>query len=164
MSRKEGNLNRIARCGAASATDVRQLAHGAQRRSFHLTIRRTQECTLNRKIISVSAIIALAITSPATLAVAQAPAPAPKAQTSSFAPKAAGPTVDANKVGVRQATNSSKAPVAYDARLGAGRNVALMVVGGAALIIGAVIGGAAGVLIGVAGAAVGLYGLYYFVQ
>jgi hypothetical protein len=39
-----------------------------------------------------------------------------------------------------------------------------MVVGGAALIIGAVIGGTAGVLIAVAGAAVGLYGLYYFVQ
>jgi hypothetical protein len=48
--------------------------------------------------------------------------------------------------------------------MGAGRNVALMVVGGAALIIGAVIGGTAGVLIAVAGAAVGLYGLYNFVQ
>jgi hypothetical protein len=39
-----------------------------------------------------------------------------------------------------------------------------MVVGGAALIIGAVIGGTAGVLIAVAGAAIGLYGLYNFVQ
>jgi hypothetical protein len=39
-----------------------------------------------------------------------------------------------------------------------------MVVGGAALVIGAVIGGAAGLLIAVAGAAIGLYGLYYFVQ
>jgi hypothetical protein len=39
-----------------------------------------------------------------------------------------------------------------------------MVVGGAALVIGAVIGGAAGILIAVAGAAVGLYGLYYFIQ
>jgi hypothetical protein len=39
-----------------------------------------------------------------------------------------------------------------------------MVVGGAALIVGAVIGGAAGILIAVAGAAVGLYGLYYFIQ
>jgi hypothetical protein len=48
--------------------------------------------------------------------------------------------------------------------MGAGKNVALMVVGGAALIIGAVIGGTAGVLIAVAGAAVGLYGLYNFVQ
>jgi hypothetical protein len=39
-----------------------------------------------------------------------------------------------------------------------------MVVGGAALIIGAVIGGTAGVLIAVTGAAIGLYGLYNFVQ
>jgi hypothetical protein len=48
--------------------------------------------------------------------------------------------------------------------MGAGRNVALMVVGGAALIIGAAIGGTAGVLIAVAGAAVGLYGLFNFIQ
>jgi len=39
-----------------------------------------------------------------------------------------------------------------------------MVVGGAALIIGAVIGGTAGILIAVTGAAIGLYGLYNFVQ
>ncbi len=51
-----------------------------------------------------------------------------------------------------------------EARLGAGRNVALMVVGGAALIIGAAIGGTAGILIAVTGAAVGLYGLYNFIQ
>lgn len=106
----------------------------------------------------------LAVTSPAALAVAQAPAAAPKAASSTFAPRAVGPTVDASKLGVRQTSSASKAPVAYDARLGAGRNVALMVVGGAALIIGAVIGGAAGVLVAVAGAAIGLYGLYYFVQ
>ncbi|MEP6507709.1 MAG: hypothetical protein ABJC63_05740 [Gemmatimonadales bacterium] len=122
---------------------------------------------MNRKIISVSAMLALAVSSPAALAVAQAPAPAPKAPvttTTTFSANPAGPTVDANKLGVRQTTSSAKAAPAYDARLGAGRNVALMVVGGAALIIGAVIGGAAGVLIAVAGAAVGLYGLYYFVQ
>lgn len=123
---------------------------------------------MNRKIISVSAILALAVSSPAALAVAQAPAPAPKApattMTTSFSAKPAGPTVDASKIGVRQATSSAKAAPAADARLGAGRNVALMVVGGAALIIGAVIGGAAGALVAIAGAAVGLYGLYYFVQ
>jgi hypothetical protein len=48
--------------------------------------------------------------------------------------------------------------------MGAGRNVALMVVGGAALIIGAAIGGTPGVLIAVAGAAVGLYGFFNFSQ
>ena len=120
---------------------------------------------MTRKIISASAILALAITSPAAIAVAQAPAPKPAASTTtSFSAKPAGPTVEATKVGVRQSTASSKVAAPYEARLGAGRNVALMVVGGAALIIGAVIGGAAGVLVAVAGAAVGLYGLYYFVQ
>ena len=62
-----------------------------------------------------------------------------------------------------ESARTTSAPVA-EKRLGAGRNVAMMVVGGAALIIGAVIGGTAGVLIAVAGAAIGLYGLYNFVQ
>jgi hypothetical protein len=76
-----------------------------------------------------------------------------------------GPTVAASVAGIRRAqpAKSTNAP-ATEARLGAGKNVALMVVGGATLIIGAVIGGTAGVLIAVAGAAIGLYGLYNFVQ
>jgi hypothetical protein len=114
---------------------------------------------LNRKVISLAAAFALAITSPAAIAVAQAPAPQQTQRA------AAGPTVASSAVGIRRAApaKTANAP-ATEARLGAGRNVALMVVGGAALIIGAVIGGTAGVLIAVAGAAVGLYGLYNFVQ
>lgn len=123
---------------------------------------------MNRKFISATAIFALAVTSPAALAVAQAPAkaasPATPSSATSYSAKSAGPTVEATKVGVKQASSASSAPAAYDAHVGAGRNIALMVVGGAALVIGAVIGGAAGLLIGVAGAAVGLYGLYYFIQ
>jgi hypothetical protein len=115
---------------------------------------------LNKKIISFAAAAALAITSPAAIAVAQAPA-APRAQKA-----AAGPTLSASAVGIRRAETSKAAAVSpvAEARLHAGQNVALMVVGGAALIIGAVIGGTAGVLIAVAGAAIGLYGLYNFVQ
>lgn len=120
---------------------------------------------MNRKLISATAIVVLALTSPAALAVAQAPASAPKATAAtSYAPKSAGPTVESTRLGVQRVSDASKAPAAYDAHVGAGRNVALMVVGGAALIVGAVIGGAAGLLIAVAGAAVGLYGLYYFIQ
>ena len=122
---------------------------------------------MNRRITSISAALAVAITSPASLAVAQAPvsAPKPAATTSSLSARPAGPTVEATTLGVRHAATASKAaPAADEARLGAGRNVAMMAVGGAALIIGAVIGGAAGALIAIAGAAVGLYGLYYFVQ
>ncbi|MEO6592012.1 MAG: hypothetical protein ABIO52_06815 [Gemmatimonadaceae bacterium] len=91
------------------------------------------------------------------------PVSAPTSATS-YATRNAGPTVESTKLGVKQAASASKAPVASDAHVGAGTNVALMVVGGAALIIGAVIGGAAGILVAVAGAAVGLYGLYYFIQ
>lgn len=117
---------------------------------------------MNRKIVSLIAAAALGAASPASIAIAQAPA-APKAQTETRA--AAGPTVSSNVAGVQRASSAAPAKAAAaEPRLGAGRNVALMVVGGAALIIGAVIGGTAGVLIAVAGAAVGLFGLYYFVQ
>lgn len=116
---------------------------------------------MNRKIVALAAAAALGVTSPAALAVAQKPA------TTTQSRSAAGPTVSSSTVGVRRTSEASAkttAAPAAEARLGAGKNVALMVVGGAALIIGAVIGGAAGVLIAVTGAAIGLYGLYNFVQ
>ena len=114
---------------------------------------------MKKRVISFVAAAAVAITSPAAIAVAQAPV-APHAQKAT-----AGPTVGASVVGIKRVENA-KAPAApaAEARLGAGKNVALMVVGGAALIIGAVIGGTAGVLIAVTGAAIGLYGLYNFIQ
>ena len=45
-----------------------------------------------------------------------------------------------------------------------GQPVALMVVGGAALLTGLIIGGDAGTVIAVGGALVGLYGLYEYLQ
>lgn len=113
---------------------------------------------MKKRIISSVAAAVIAVTSPAAIAIAQAPAKTPAQQVS------AGPTVKASQVGIRRAEVARTAAPAADAHMGAGRNVALMVVGGAALIIGAVIGGTAGVLIAVAGAAIGLYGLYNFVQ
>jgi hypothetical protein len=129
-----------------------------RRTGLFSTLNRVQGEELNKRLVSLVAAAAFAVTSPAAIAMAQAPA-APRVQA------AAGPTVAASAVGIRRAESAktANAPVA-EKRLGAGRNVALMVVGGAALIIGAVIGGTAGVLIAVAGAAVGLYGLYNFVQ
>ena len=44
------------------------------------------------------------------------------------------------------------------------QNRALMIVGGAALLTGAIIGGDAGLMISVGGAVVGLWGLYQFLQ
>lgn len=115
---------------------------------------------MTRKMTTLAAIAMLGIAVPAAAVSAQNPAPARAASSS------AGPTVGASAVGVRRSetTSATSAAPAPQARLGAGRNVALMVVGGAALIIGAVIGGTAGVLIAVTGAALGLYGLYNFVQ
>lgn len=125
--------------------------------NFHAESQRRH--TLTRKIISFAAAAALAITPHATIAVAQSP------ETLRPQQAARGPTVAANRVGIRvesaKRTTLSPAP---DAHVGAGKNVAMMVVGGAALIIGAVIGGAPGVIIAVAGAAIGLYGLYNFIQ
>lgn len=112
---------------------------------------------MNRKFISI--MTALAVISTSTIAGAQTPAPKAVQQS-------AGPTVSANQAGIRAPASARtvNASAARDAHMGAGQNVALMVVGGAALIIGAVIGGTAGILIAVAGAAVGLYGLYNFIQ
>jgi hypothetical protein len=114
---------------------------------------------LNRKVISFVATAALAVMSPAVIAGAQTPAAEAQARA------VAGPTVAGSTIGVRRvAPEVSKSAPAAEPRLGAGRNVALMVVGGAALVIGAIIGGPAGVLLAVGGAVVGLYGLYNFVQ
>jgi uncharacterized membrane protein len=112
---------------------------------------------VNRKLISLTAALAF-MTSPA-IAAAQAPAASASSQ------RSVGPTIAANTVGVRapSATRALNARAA-DTHMGAGTNVALMVVGGAAIIIGAIIGETAGLLIAVAGAAIGLYGLYYFIQ
>ena len=113
---------------------------------------------MNRKLISLAAALAVMVTS--TAAAAQAPA-----QLHSKAVIAAGPTVAASTAGIRAPSQAKSLNAnARDAHMGAGTNVALMVVGGAALIVGAIIGGTAGILIAVAGAAVGLYGLYGFIQ
>ena len=74
----------------------------------------------------------------------------------------AGPTMDAAAVGVRNAPDASTAPAAP--RGGYGQPVALMVVGGAALIAGLIIGGDAGTAIAIGGAVAGLIGLYQYMQ
>jgi hypothetical protein len=86
------------------------------------------------------------------------PASAPAASTTSGAP------LTGLRAGVhaREATQPS-APLAADhANLGQSR--AMMVVGVAAVIVGAIIGGTPGTLIMVGGALVGLKGLYDYLQ
>jgi hypothetical protein len=84
--------------------------------------------------------------------------------------KAAGPTVAASSVAVRAVSRvpETRAGVEDALRLqqraGRGNSVALMIVGGAALVTGLIIGDDAGALLAVGGAVVGLYGLYQYVR
>lgn len=77
------------------------------------------------------------------------------------------PTMDNARVGVAPA---SVAPGAEPAgagaamQVGAGQSVALMAVGGAALVLGLIIGGSAGTVLAVGGAVLGLLGLYQFLR
>ena len=72
-----------------------------------------------------------------------------------------GPTMDAASVAVRHAPATDAAPAR---RGGYGQPVALMVVGGAAVLVGLIIGGGAGTAIAIGGAVAGLVGLYQYLQ
>lgn len=76
----------------------------------------------------------------------------------------AGPTLDGATVGFhRTNTQTVHGPVTV-AATHSSNSTALMIVGGAAFLAGAVIGGDAGTIIMIGGAAVGLYGLYIYLQ
>lgn len=131
---------------------------------------------MNRKILSLVAafflmilpvaVIAQSATSSAVGITSSAATTPNVTPTPNIAVPSAGPTNAASTVGIRApvAQRSNATGAAADAHLGAGQNVALMVVGGAALIIGAAIGETAGVLLAIGGAIVFLYGLYNFIQ
>ena len=102
-------------------------------------------------------------------------APSPTATSLALAPQtppsdvaaptpSAGPTTEAARAGVTQQTSSELKTAAQARRRGMGQPVALMVVGGAALLTGLIIGGDAGTVIAVGGALIGLYGLYEYLQ
>lgn len=91
-----------------------------------------------------------------------APAPTPPAVTPPSATQApAGPTLEASTVAVRHVPTTEAAPAR---RGGYGQPVALMVVGGAAVIVGLIIGDAPGNAIAIGGAVAGLIGLYQYLQ
>ena len=92
--------------------------------------------------------------SPATVVTASVQAPA------------AGPTLDGATIGIRHTdAQATTTPTnATPAVRHGDQSTALMIVGGAAFLAGAIIGGDAGTIIMVGGAAVGLYGLYLYLQ
>ena len=101
---------------------------------------------------------------PPTVDVA-APASAPAGDSSVANSHPAGPTADGARVAVTAPTSHElKISAAAQRRRGLGQPVALMVVGGAALLTGLIIGDDAGTVIAVGGALVGLYGLYEYLQ
>lgn len=91
-------------------------------------------------------------------------APARAAEPASDSASAAGPTADAARAGVSHQTSPELRMTTAPRRAGYGQPVALMVVGGAALLTGLIIGDSAGTVIAVGGALVGLYGLYEYLQ
>jgi hypothetical protein len=79
-------------------------------------------------------------------------------------PVSLAPFADKASVGVRQLAPNSPVPYATPPKEKVGSNVALMIVGGAGLIVGAIIGGTAGTIVMVGGGVVGLLGLYRYLQ
>lgn len=74
-----------------------------------------------------------------------------------------GPTLASARVASHTvASTTPNLPPVIQNRTSNRNSVALMIVGGAALVVGAVIGGDAGTLVMLGGAGVGLYGLYLF--
>jgi hypothetical protein len=75
-----------------------------------------------------------------------------------------GPTRDALAVGVHATMSQPTAPAPSRSGSGVGQPEAMMIVGGAAILVGAVIGGDAGDIFMIGGAVVGLVGLYKYLQ
>jgi hypothetical protein len=88
----------------------------------------------------------------------------PVAAAEKVAPSPVGPTTQRSVAGIRidASASAEHAPAVAVARVG--RNPAMMIVGGAALIVGAVIGGDAGTIVMVGGALVGLVGLWNYLR
>jgi hypothetical protein len=87
---------------------------------------------------------------------------APVEATDSLARTTRGPSIASARVASHAISTPRGAPPVVQNRTSNRNAVALMIVGGAALVIGAVIGNDAGTLVMLGGAGIGLYGLYLF--
>ena len=73
-----------------------------------------------------------------------------------------GPTRETARVAMHAAETRRGAPPVLQNKKSNRNAVAMMIVGGAALLVGAVIGNDAGTIVMLGGAGIGLYGLYLF--
>ena len=81
------------------------------------------------------------------------------------APATAGASMTGLRAGVHlRETSRPSQPNAAPTRVGLGQARAMMVVGGVALVVGAIIGGDPGTIVMVGGAVIGLIGLYDYLQ
>jgi len=121
--------------------------------------------TLSRRITAAVAVLFAAAGSLAAQSAAQNAAAADPQ-----VPAVAAPAVEQSPVaapaseGVHAYSPTGPTPVALPRREHVGSNVALMIVGGAVLVVGAVVGGTAGTLIMIGGGVVGIIGLYRYLQ
>jgi len=87
------------------------------------------------------------------------------ARAQSVEKSAKGPTLQAAAIGFHDArVNASAKSMSMQARPHAGQDVALMVVGAGAMIVGAIVGDTPGTIILIGGAAMALYGLYHYLE
>jgi hypothetical protein len=89
-------------------------------------------------------------------------APAPDSATVSLAPAAERAVAGVRAPNAQPAPTPS--PLLMPRRGPSSQNTALMIVGGAAFLAGAIIGGAGGTFIMIGGLGVGIYGLYQYLQ
>ncbi|MHB1297487.1 MAG: hypothetical protein ACYC0B_03065 [Gemmatimonadaceae bacterium] len=73
----------------------------------------------------------------------------------------------ASQVGISNvvaASTPSAEAGAFEDSMGNGKNVAMMWVGGAAIVVGSLVGGDGGQIIAISGAVIGLIGLFHYLQ
>lgn len=75
----------------------------------------------------------------------------------------AGPRLEHTAIAARAASEPVES-ASMQGRPTRSRSVALMIVGGAAIVVGSIIGGDAGTLFAIGGAVALLYGLYHYLQ
>ena len=112
----------------------------------------------------IAAQTAATITTP-VLAAQTEPAAVPASVPIAASGPSLAPTAVNATVGIRlNSVALTDVPVTLPRRSDRQNSPALMIVGGAALVVGAIIGGTPGTIVMIGGAAVGLYGLYHYLQ
>ncbi|HWL39653.1 MAG TPA: hypothetical protein VNO75_05390 [Gemmatimonadaceae bacterium] len=119
--------------------------------------------------LALSAAAATAQQAPLAVPAPESPLFAPAAQAAASGPAvaapAAGPTLESATAGIRVTADKSESlTAAAQVRRGQGKDVALMVVGVGAMIVGAIVGDDAGTVILIGGAALALWGLYNYLE